>query len=341
MNKITDEEIMNVLKEQKEFLNEKFNEKQCLGLFVYGKANYGFAESIDDIQTVFCYIPTFEELCIKTSPIQIYYIKDNKERQIRVCDIRLLYMLATNQEKIIMEAVFSEYYIINPRYKKVFDKYIYMNREAIFHCNQELRIQKAIENGYIALNNYKKTKNLEELFEASRLRISCRLYMQGNSCQNCINLKRDYHVNYLWQVKHGEIIPEIQEIENDFEEILIEASYFTENENCKDLIKNSVIELMTIALTDMVERKSLKDIFTKNEQKALNIIISNLKDGYEGNISISQLIESVDISRPVFKNTLRKMKDNKIAEINNQGTKGTYVKIIDGELLSNNSLIDK
>ena len=61
--------------------------------------------------------------------------------------------------------------------------------------------------------------------------------------------------------------------------------------------------------------------------------LDNLNDGYQGNISILQLTTSSGISRSVFKNLLQKMKDNLVAEIENQGTKGTYIKIIDGTIL--------
>ena len=113
MNKIKDEEIMQVLYEQEEYLKSIYDEKQILGIFVYGKANYGFAESVEDIKTVACYIPTFEEICCESYNVKIFYIKDNKDRQIRLCDMRLINMLARNQEQIIMETVFSNYYLIN------------------------------------------------------------------------------------------------------------------------------------------------------------------------------------------------------------------------------------
>lgn len=334
MNRITNQQIMEFLNEQKNFINTVYDEKQCLGLFTYGKVNYGFAENIDDIKTTLCYIPTFEEMCCGTQPIEIFYIKDNNGKEIRICDIRLINTLAANQEQIVMESAFSEYYLINNRYRKIFDKYIYMNREAIFHCNQELRIENAANRGLKSLQKYKNTGNLDDAFEACRLRISCELYISGASVENCINLKKDYHINYLEQVKNGNIIPNTEEIEEAFKNILVEAKDFKRNDNCKDLIKNSIVELMTVALTDMAQDiDDIKSILTKTEQQALDIIIDNLKGNIDGNISISNLVENSSISRPVFKNVLQKMKDNKIAEIDNQGMKGTYIKIIDGNLL--------
>lgn len=334
MNKIKDEEIMQVLYEQEEYLKSIYDEKQILGIFVYGKANYGFAESIEDIKTVACYIPTFEEICCESYNVKIFYIKDNKDRQIRMCDMRLINMLARNQEQIIMETVFSNYCLINSRYKKVFNKYIYMNKEAIFHCNQKLRIKNSANNGLEALKRYEETKNLDDAFEACRLRIACELYISGASVENCINLKKDYHINYLNQIKDGTITPNIEETQKAFENILLEAQDFKENKNCEFLIKNSIIELMKVALTDMNSEGNFLSLLTKTEIQAFEIILQHLNNGHEGNISISQLTEDSKISRPVFKNTLQKMKDNNVAEIINQGVKGMYVKIIDGDILA-------
>lgn len=332
MNKITDKQINKILEKQMDYIKTLYDEKQCLGLFTYGRANYGFAETEDDIQTVLCYIPTFEELCCKTEPIDIKYI-EYENKQIRICDVRLLYMLATKQEQIILEAVFSDYKILNSRYKKIFDKYIYMNKEAIFHCNQRLRIENSCQTGLQLIDRYEQNNDVNDIFEACRLRISCELYISGVSVENCINLKKDYHIDYLQQVKNGNIIPNLRELRNSFNNMLLESQDFKENDNCKDLIKNSVIELMKVALTDMMQLVDFNTLLTKTEKNALDIIINELENGYDGNISISNLIENSSISRPVFKNLLQKMKDNKIAEIDNQGVKGTYIKIIDGNLL--------
>ncbi|MGN0992819.1 MAG: hypothetical protein ACI4PE_02735 [Bacilli bacterium] len=332
MNKISDEIIKKELEEQMDFLKTKYNDKQYLGLFTYGKVNYGFAESVDEIQTVFCYIPTFKELCTE-NVIDIYYIP-YKNRKIRICDIRLLKSLALHQEQIIMEAVFSDYYILNPRYKKIFNKYIYINREAIFHCNQKLRIQNALIRGKQAIDNYIINHDNNILFNACRIRIATRLYIDGTACENCINLKKDYYINYLWQIKNGEIQPNINEIKNDFISMEQEAAELIENDKCKDLIENAITELMKVALTDMIQDQDFTTLLTKTENKALEIILNELESGYEGNISISNLTENSNISRPVFTKLLQKMKDYKIAEIENQGVKGTYIKIIDGNLLS-------
>lgn len=334
MNKISNEVVNNIVQQHYDYITNKYNERKIFGVFTYGKVNYGFAIREQDIKTAFLYVPSFEEMCI--DPIKDNekeeYIEYNNTR-IKKIDARILYTKAIQQDKNIMEGLFSEYSIINPRYKKIFKNHIYINREAIFHCNQKLRIKNAVECGIKSLEQYELNKNIDNLFNACRLRIACQLYLEGVSCENCINLKKDYHIHYLWQVLNQNIVPNIQEIKQDLLDCLKESEELQENPSCEELIKNSCIEIIKVAVTDMVQQENFINILTDTERNALDIILDNLNDGYQGNISILQLTTSSGISRSVFKNLLQKMKDNLIAEIENQGTKGTYVKIIDGNIL--------
>lgn len=333
MNKIQDEEINCILQKQYNNLIKKYSEKQIFGIFAYGKVNYGFADKIQDLKTVFIYLPTFEELCTIEPN---FNIKQNEEVNgdiIKKVDIRGLYNFASQQDGVMMEALFSEYQIINPRYKKIFKKHFLINKEVIFHCDPVAKVQQIVEIGRNALSEYTLNKNIEKLFQACFLRISCRLYLDGVSCENCINLKKDYHTSYLWQILNGEIKPNINEIYNDYDLFLEEVKDYKKS-NCEDIIKNGVKEVMIVFLTDMEQTEEFRNKLTDLEKQALTVILNNLADKYEGNISISQLVNMSTISRPVFKSVLDKMKANLIAEIENKGVKGTYIKIIDGNILS-------
>lgn len=334
MNKIQDEKIYNLLQDYYTLLIDKYNEKQIFGLFVYGKANYGFAESINDVHMVFLYLPTFEEMC----SVEPNFLTEDSETindiHIKKIDIRKLYNFASKQDGVMMEALFSDYQIINPRYAKVFKKYFLINKEIIFHCDPEAKVNQIVEIGHNAIVDYVLNKNREKLFQACFLRIACRLFLNGVSCENCINLKKDYHISYLWQVLKGEIDPDINEIYNDYDIFIEEAKEYQVNSNCKNIIAQGIKEILIISLTDIAQTEDFKNKLTDLEKQALEVILDNLADQYEGNISISQLVNMSNISRPVFKSVLDKMKTNLIAEIENKGVKGTYVKIIDGNILS-------
>ena len=104
---------------------------------------------------------------------------------------------------------------------------------------------------------------------------------------------------------------------------IIKDGYFIALTNIRkgilELVENSII-------VNPIKTNNIEEKFTKTEEKALNVILNELGEKKEGNISISNLIEKSKISRPVFKNTLLKLEKNELAKIDNQGTKGTYIR---------------
>ena len=92
-------------------------------------------------------------------------------------------------------------------------------------------------------------------------------------------------------------------------------------------IRKGILELVENSIVvNPIKTNNIEEKFTKTEEKALNVILNELGEKKEGNISISNLIEKSKISRPVFKNTLLKLEKNELAKIDNQGTKGTYIR---------------
>ena len=329
MNKISDEEIY-------KYLQEKWNEVKSgsgidphnlMGIFAIGKVCHGFCQDIKDIDLVCCYVPNFEELCLNT----YRYKYEERYNNVKMTDFRYIYDLLLKQDLIIMECIFSDYNIINEEYQNAFDKYVYTNRETLFRYNYEIRISNAVKRGQAAAHRYFfwKDKNINDLYEACRIRIACELLLNGSSIENCINLKKDYHINYLQQILNKEICPNLDELELSFNELLDRAKDFCSNEETKNLMKEIMFGLYTIGLT---KKRNFKGLLTNNEQKAFDIIKNNLVNGY-GYVSIAQLTENNNISRPVFKNVLQKMKDSKVAEVTNKGVKGTYIEVIDSSIL--------
>lgn len=104
---------------------------------------------------------------------------------------------------------------------------------------------------------------------------------------------------------------------------IIKDGYFIALTN----IRKGILELVENSIViNPIKTNNVEEKFTKTEEKALNVILNELGEKREGNISISNLIEKSKISRPVFKNTLLKLEKNELAKIDNQGTKGTYVR---------------
>ncbi len=336
---MTEKEIKTILKQDYNYVQTLYSQDRILGVFVFGKASCGLAESIKDIQVKAYYLPSLEDMCIRPELIDEGIEYNN--HTIYIKDIRLILDNILNQESTTMECFFSKNYIITPKFKKVFVDNIIEKREDIFHCNPEKFLQHTIEKAYDYLTEYYDTgfKDRESLFNACKRRIVIDLYLQGASVEDCINLKKDYHINYLLGIKNGTINPTIEDIRDELQELMKNAPVLENHPEQEEMVKSTILEIMKIALTKTVSTKEFLHTLTDIEKEALKIIMQYLEFG-EGVVSISQLVEQHSISRPVFKSILQKMKDMDIAEINNQGMKGTYIKIIDGGFLAIDEHID-
>ena len=258
---------------------------------------------------------------------------------IDIKDIRLILKNIIDQEGVSMECFYSKHYIITPKFKTVFIDNIIAKREEISHYNPKKRIEQSISVAFDALKKYMETGDTEYLFEACRIRLSLNLYLKGYSYEDCLYLKKDYYRTYLWSIKQGNSMPNIQEVIDDLEDMQKRSELLETHEELKELITSVIVEIIKIALIRTIDEEDFLNMLTDTEKNALKIIMSYIENG-EGIISISQLVNTYSISRPVFKSVLQKMKDMEIAEINNMGVKGTAIKIIDGVFLHIDNYID-
>lgn len=148
--------------------------------------------------------------------------------------------------------------------------------------------------------------------------------------------QEDRHIFESLFSKYHLINPKYQEIYNKYfkrekivggkkvgKDWIIKDGYYISLTN----IRKGILELVENSIViNPIKTNNIEEKFTKTEEKALNVILNELGEKKEGNISISNLIEKSKISRPVFKNTLLKLEKNELAKIDNQGTKGTYVR---------------
>lgn len=337
MNKISKTEINRILKDDYKYLKTLYPQDQIFGVFTFGKINYGFAESVSDILVKMYYLPTLEEMC--TSIDFKDEIIEYNNHKIIVKDIRLILDNILKQEGTTMECFFTSNYIITPKFKTVYMDNIIAKREEIFHCNPRKRVEHSVIKAYEDIQRYLSTGDTEYLFEACRRRLASSLYLSGEPVQNCILLKKDYHRTYLWSIKNGQALPNLEEVMADLENMKKRAATLEIHPELETMVTETIVEIMKIALTKSISADEFLDMLTPAEQGALKDIMKNIVDG-EGIVSVSKLVTSGDYSRPVYKSVLTKMKDVEIAELTNMGVKGTHIKIIDGVFLNIDEYID-
>lgn len=318
MNKISDTEIKKILRMRCEEIKKQIGEDRLFGIFVIGPALYGIAEAAEQIKTIAGYIPTEDDLYFSIPQRKDFIHTDGSVTLLT--DLRCLLSLFKEQDINIMESIFSDYRIINPRYEEDYIKYILNNKEVIFKYEPYRRIDNAIARGFIAIDK-------KNFVEAVRIRFACEEYVNGTSIADCICLKKDFHLRYLESISKGEFEPDIKELKDDYMEILSKAKNMICNYEAETYFKDFIKIVITKANQDNIRVANILEFLTDKEKQALSIILSKLENG-EGTISISKLLEESNISRPVFKSTLNKIEKYYIAEITNMGVKGTNIKLL-------------
>lgn len=315
MNKISDKEIMSYLKEQTDILIKEYGH-QIIGTFVIGNANYGFADSIDEVYITALYVPKFDELCFG-----VPFHKYNKETRVVIDDVRHYYTAEMDIWKDYLELLFSNYFIIMDEYKDAFN-ILLNNKELIGHAKPKERIQCAAER---AMGCYENNP-----LEAYRLLLAASEYEQGKDLDYCFHLDKNPAYNkFLWETKKDGIY-DIELFKTSCAG-LYDRAKGEPNLKAIHLIKEGVIALIEASLHTHSSTDTFCSAITSTEKKALKAIIEEIN--IEGNISVSKIVEKTKISRPVYTNLFTKMTNYKVAKVTSQGVKGMHIKILDRRLL--------
>ena len=110
-----------------------FKSSRIVGIFLQGSQNYGLELPESDVDTKLIIVPTFEEIAFNKSPISTTHVRKNDEH-IDFKDIRLYMQTFRKQNLNFLEILFTNYSIINPKYKEDWDILI-SNREKIARYN--------------------------------------------------------------------------------------------------------------------------------------------------------------------------------------------------------------
>ena len=132
--------IMKRLEEHKKFAEEQGLEVVCVML--QGSQNYGLdiytEDYMSDIDTKAIILPRFDDFCRMKDPVSTTLILPNDEH----CDckdVRVMFRTFEKQNINFVEILFSEYYIINPKYYYWVNKLLDMADEvAKINWNQAL-----------------------------------------------------------------------------------------------------------------------------------------------------------------------------------------------------------
>lgn len=317
-----------------------YNEDRFLGIFLYGSQNYGFANEDSDIDSKLIILPSFADICLHKEWIskELHY----ENEHIEVKDIRMLREMFMKQNINFIEMLYSEYFILNPKYADLFNSYFIKNKDAISHFDRNKAV-KSISGQLLHTLRQDPTDN-KKLYNAHRLYYFLRDYLNGKAYSECIQPKAEEY-EFLWKLKYGllEICSDAETKLKMAEKLDLKVKELVEaNENldspCQKeaaaALDSGVVEILKYSFVEnQPQTASKKEFFkqlTNTETKAYYSIVKEI--GEEGNITISKLVEKNSISRPVYNNLITKMKENNVASVVSMGMKGTYIKILETEL---------
>ena len=126
--------IRKSLKKHCEELYNYYNPDNIFGVFLYGSQNYLLDTKDSDVDTKAIIIPSFQDICFNKKPVSTTYILDNNEH-IDCKDIRLMFQQFRKQNINFVEILFTEHFIINPKYRDFWDRLRY-SREDIARYNE-------------------------------------------------------------------------------------------------------------------------------------------------------------------------------------------------------------
>ena len=309
-------------------LQQKYNEKYIFGVFVLGNATYNLAEDINELTYMMVRLPSFEEMCLRTP--EIFFDEDYPN--VNIIDWGVFGNFYVQQNNILIQQfLFTDYYNINPRYKKYYENVIRPAAEDIFAYGHTARLQSAKEMALEILESEQTCLTGLQAMEAARLALVIDLYLHNTPCEDCVKLNKSMYISYLLDIKHGNTVIHPDELLTQM--TIPSAKNNEEPKQIKQLIEKITIDILRMAVTKDIDEQYFLQCLTAKEKIALDSLLNCLDEG-EGNVSIVKMVEKAGVSRPVFMGLIQKMKDHKIAEIKNMGVKGTYFHILNQNLLS-------
>ena len=145
-----------------------YNPDQILGIFLYGSQNYGTSTKDSDIDAKVILIPSFKDLCCKKEWYSKEIIQSNGEH-IVIKDIRDYVANVKKQNINFIEILFTEYYILNEKYKYIWNKYFINYRETIARYDEQRAVTSILGQARHTLSQSHEGKDSKKLYNVMRL----------------------------------------------------------------------------------------------------------------------------------------------------------------------------
>lgn len=155
-------ELLTKVNEHLEDVKKKIPEDRIIGIFLEGSQNYRMDLPDSDVDTKVFIFPSIDDIIYNKEPLSTTWIRENNEH-ISVKDIRLVFNTFRKQNLNFVEVLFTNYYILNPKYDYFWKKLVY-NRDDIARYNEFAAVMAMCG---VAQNKYKMIFKPSEATEKS------------------------------------------------------------------------------------------------------------------------------------------------------------------------------
>lgn len=213
------------LQKWKEHLDKKYGLNKIAYIALYGSQNYHLSTKKSDVDVKAIYIPTIEESIFNEKRVSETIILESGAH-CEVKDIREMNKMFLKQNINFLEILFTDYYWINPIYKKQIE-IMRNNAETIAFCNKEVALFSILGQTKKAVKDYTFKKNKDLKYLAKIFFFFCFLEKYENAVcdyKNCLlaaenapSAEYGSIQNLILILKSGKVEQkEIEEIEKSF-----------------------------------------------------------------------------------------------------------------------------
>lgn len=165
-----------------------YNPDQILGIFLYGSQNYGTSTKDSDVDAKVILIPSFKDLCCKKEWHSKEIIQENGEHII-IKDIRDFVANLRKQNINFVEVLFTEYCIVNEKYKDIWNECFVNHKETIARYNVGRAVTSILGQARHTLMQSNEGKDSKKLYNVMRLCDFLDLYVAGNDYIDCLKVQ--------------------------------------------------------------------------------------------------------------------------------------------------------
>lgn len=265
MNFHSNKWIMNNVKEHYDESLNFFKEENVVGCFYQGSGNYGLDTEKSDVDTKLIVTPNFKDICLNTKQISTTHIRDNNEHT-DWKDIRLYMETFRKQNLNFLEILFTDYFIINPKYEFQWNRLVNF-REEIAHMNPYRAVKSmcgmAMEKYHAMSHPYPSKIKIIQKYSYDGKQISHLLrvedflkrYIKGESYKECmipssdiVGRILDYKLQKIpYEVALGEANRSISNVTN-IKEQFCEGKTEKEDKKIRELLQDVCYEIMKISV---------------------------------------------------------------------------------------------